>query len=128
MRARLVGLAVGVSLAIGVMGASAASAAPAASSFRVKAVVVSIQPEACGRVLVTLTAITPTSEQRSLFRWDLNGDGIFDTQPSPVARVSHLYAKSATNQFIATVLATNGSATGTARDSVTFSLRTATGA
>ena len=122
MKARLVALALGMSLAAALMGAQAASAAPAASSLQVKAVVVSIQPEACGRVLVTLTAITPTSRQDDLFRWDLNGDGIFDTQPSPVARVSHLYARTATNQITATVLATNGSATGTAKDSVAFSL------
>src|SRR5256885_5191132 len=103
MRLRLIGVAVGLSLAAALMGTSPASAATAAGGFRVKAVVVSIRPEACGRVLVMLSAITPTAQHDVRFKWDLNGDGTFDTQANPDSRGSHLYVKSATDRVTATV-------------------------
>ena len=68
-------------------------------------------------VNVTLSATLNPPQQNVQYRWDFNGDGIWDTQLNPNPTVSHLYPDEVNVTAVVRVVKGNRSAT----DPVTFS-------
>ena len=119
MRARLFGTVLGLCVAATLAGSTAASAssAPAAGS-QVQVTVVRAKCEANRSERVTLAAISNATQ--TSYEWDFNGDGIFDTTPSPDSRASHTYARTNSGRITAIVGVESAGAVQTG--SVTFSL------
>ncbi len=125
MKSRLIAAAVGVFVALGMVGVTGASATP--SALRIKAVVVKQMPVAGGGVMVTLGAITVSSVRHTaikhvMYKWDLTTDGVFETPLSTSSLTTQFYKYHANNTVTATVVAVGGTATRWAQASVTFQL------
>jgi len=120
MRARMIGIAVGLVM-FGTL-AGAVGATPAlASAKAAPAVTPTATVIGCTANRSTVVLLTASSTLRHpRLMWDLNGDGVFDTAPNTAAGLIERFKPTATGMATASVRASGGASQATA--SITFAL------
>jgi hypothetical protein len=120
---RVLAVAVGIAMALTVVGAAGASAATPKGSPMVKAVVLN-RHMVPGGISVTLSGVTtgaiPAGTQ---FAWDVQNDGVLETPLQQNPTVTFVYGPMASSSVTATIVVLVRGGTVPVRSSVTFSLR-----